>query len=122
MSKSWHQLVLLLVIDTAHKLNKRDKWHYHSVSSCCCTSQVAGLQVTHAPSAGNGITIRERPAASKDNPEPADAEERQRQSDADYALQLQAKLNAQEVRGGSRYSACSAMRTHAGQGMCSDAV
>ena len=66
--------------------------------------QVSSLNTAQRPAiAGNGITIRERPAASKDTEETDSAEDRQRQADADYARQLQAKLDAQEARGGARY-------------------
>lgn len=63
--------------------------------------QVSHLNGAQRP-AGNGITIRERPVANKSVEEPSSAEDKQRQADADYARQLQAKLDAQELRGGPR--------------------
>lgn len=66
--------------------------------------QVSSLNAAQRPAAaGNGITIREPSAASKDTEEAGSAEDRQRQADVDYARQLQAKLDAQEARGGARY-------------------
>lgn len=70
-------------------------------ADACFAMQVSSLNGSQRP-AGNGITIRERPAANKDTEESISAEEKQRQVDADYARQLQAKLDAQELRGGSR--------------------
>lgn len=63
--------------------------------------QVNSLR-NHNPN--GGITIRERcpPAAEGSAPAPANEEDRQQQADADYARQLQAKLDAQEARGGPR--------------------
>lgn len=70
-------------------------------ADACLAMQVSSLSGSQQP-AGDGITIRERPAANKENEESVSAEEKQRQADADYARQLQAKLDAQELRGGSR--------------------
>ena len=65
--------------------------------------QVNSLR-SHNPN--GGITIRERqPAAAAEPSQPASAEEKQQQADADYARQLQAKLDAQEARGGNKSDA-----------------
>lgn len=61
--------------------------------------QVDSLR-NHNPN--GGITIRERCPPAAEGSAPANAEERQQQADADYARQLQAKLDAQEARGGPR--------------------
>ncbi len=62
--------------------------------------QVNSLR-SHNPN--GGISIRERqPAAAAEPSQPASAEEKQQQADADYARQLQAKLDAQEARGGNK--------------------
>ncbi|DBA84315.1 TPA: hypothetical protein ACH3X2_006369 [Trebouxia sp. C0005] len=49
-----------------------------------------------------GISIKERSATEPEDRTSLNAEEKQQQADADYARQLQAKLDAQEARGGPR--------------------
>lgn len=62
--------------------------------------QVKSLR-SHNPN--GGISIRERQLEADAEPsQPASAEEKQQQADADYARQLQAKLDAQETRGGNK--------------------
>ena len=61
--------------------------------------QVRSLR-SHNPS--GGIEIREVCVASAQPSQPVTAEEKQQQADADYARQLQAKLDAQEARGGPK--------------------
>ena len=52
-----------------------------------------------------GISIREKGKAAAEPSHPINAEQKQQQADADYARQLQAKLDAQEARGGGPKSA-----------------
>ncbi|KAL3133376.1 hypothetical protein ABBQ38_007247 [Trebouxia sp. C0009 RCD-2024] len=67
------------------------------------TSEVKSLR-SHNPN--GGISIRERQLEADAEPsQPASAEEKQQQADADYARQLQAKLDAQETRGGNKRAA-----------------
>lgn len=61
--------------------------------------QVNSLR-SHNPN--GGISIRERSTVAAEPSQPASAEEKQQQADADYARQLQAKLDAQEARGGNK--------------------
>lgn len=49
-----------------------------------------------------GISIRDKSTAAAESNQPVNAEEKQQQADADYARQLQAKLDAQEARGGTK--------------------
>ncbi len=64
-----------------------------------CTLQVNSLR-SHNPN--GGISIKERSAITAEARTSLNAEEKQQQADADYARQLQAKLDAQEARGGPR--------------------
>ena len=56
--------------------------------------------LNHNPN--GGISIKERSTTTAEETIPLNAEEKQHQADADYARQLQAKLDAQEARGGPR--------------------
>ena len=49
-----------------------------------------------------GISIRDRAAPADNVKSAVSNEEKRQQADADYAWQLQAKLDAQEARGGPR--------------------
>ncbi len=49
-----------------------------------------------------GISFKDRAVPADEASAPVSAEERQQQADADYARQLQAKLDAQEARGGPK--------------------
>lgn len=64
-----------------------------------CTLQVNSLR-SHNPN--GGISITEKSATTVEERPSLNAEEKQQQADADYARQLQAKLDAQEARGGPR--------------------
>lgn len=61
--------------------------------------QVNSLR-SHNPN--GGISIRDRPTAGAEPSQAASSEDKQQQADADYARQLQAKLDAQEARGGTK--------------------
>jgi len=62
---------------------------------------------SHNPN--GGISIKERSATAAEERPSLNAEEKQQQADADYARQLQAKLDAQEVRGGPRLASATAV-------------
>ncbi len=64
-----------------------------------CTLQVNSLR-SHNPN--GGISIKGRSETTAEARTSLNAEEKQQQADADYARQLQAKLDAQEARGGAR--------------------
>ena len=70
--------------------------HHREVKLCL---QVNSLR-SHNPN--GGISIRDRSTAATEPSQPVSAEEKQQQADADYARQLQAKLDAQEARGGTK--------------------
>lgn len=72
------------------------QYHQDEVKPCL---QVNSLR-SHNPN--GGISIRDRSTAAAEPSQPVSAEEKQQQSDADYARQLQAKLDAQEARGGTK--------------------
>lgn len=61
--------------------------------------QVNSLR-SHNPNAG--ISIRDLPSVGSTSTELVSIEDKQQQADADYARQLQAKLDAQEARGGPK--------------------
>jgi len=81
--------------------------------------QVNSLR-NHNPS--GGISIKERSATTAEERPSLNAEEKQQQADADYARQLQAKLDAQEARGGPRLASAvagmSVCYVVTGVGMC----
>ncbi len=68
--------------------------------------QVNSLR-NHNPN--GGISIKERSATTAEERTSLSAEEKQQQADADYARQLQAKLDAQEARGGPRLASAIAV-------------
>lgn len=74
------------------------------ISACLPQGDETILQVNSLRSynPNGGISIRDGPTAAAEPSQPVSAEEKQQQADADYARQLQAKLDAQEARGGTK--------------------
>ena len=74
--------------------------------------QAAAAKGAAQPQTGSeGITLREQPAGAE-AARPATEEEARVLADADYALQMQAKLDAQQARTGpGRCGLCSACRS-----------
>ncbi|DBB09374.1 TPA: hypothetical protein ACH3X3_007949 [Trebouxia sp. C0006] len=66
------------------------------------TSLITEVNSLRSHNPNGGISITERSATTVEERPSLNAEEKQQQADADYARQLQAKLDAQEARGGPR--------------------